>query len=485
MFIIKNLSKSIGSKILFENISFSVAPGERVALVGQNGSGKSTFLKILAGVEDADSGNFAMQKERVAYVPQELTTSKEDTIGECLGGREYEMISVLEKVGLKSVSLPSHICELSGGQKTRLMIARALLSDPTILLLDEPTNHLDKEGLAWFRDFLHSYRGVAFIVSHDRELLEDMDRIFEISPEDYSFDFYVGGFSLYKNQRKEKMKQRQGAYDAQQKEKKRLEEYLKWRQIQASAHSNPNLGAQIRMMKRRIDREITSQELARPKSSKTISGVELVGSGHYSKLLLALKEVSFMSGSERTFYKISFEIRGKERVLLSGKNGSGKSTLLKIIMGLLTAQGGEVKIGTNVHIGYFAQEHEALNPKETVLESFENTERLRKNSSDARGTLASFLFVNNDLNKKVKDLSPGERVRLIFAKLIHQENQLLLLDEPTNHLDIQSKEVIEEMLQSFDGGILFVSHDSYFQKAINTTKELIIDNGNLREVDTL
>lgn len=483
MFIVKNLSKSIGSKTLFEKISFSIFPGERVALVGQNGAGKSTFLKILAGLEYPDSGSFTMQRERVTYVPQELVAPKEDTIGMFLGGKEHEMITVLEKVGMKSFVLSNPVEELSGGQKTRVMIARALLFNPTVLLLDEPTNHLDKEGLAWFRGFLRTFRRTAFVVSHDRELLEDMDRIFEIQPEDHSFDFYVGGWSSYKKQRAEKMLERQREYDDQQKEKKRLEEYLKWRQVQASAHSNPNLGAQIRMMKRRIEREIVSQEIARPRTSKTISNVVLSGATHNSKLLLAFKEVSFDVGTKMIFHKISFEIRGKEHIILSGKNGSGKSTILKIAMGLLQPQSGEVKIGTNIHVGYFAQEHEVLNSEETVLESFENTERIMKSAiGDSRGILASFLFINNDLNKKVKDLSPGERVRLIFAKLVHQENELLLLDEPTNHLDIQSKEIIEEALLNFEGGILFVSHDPYFKTAIETKRELIIENGKLREV---
>jgi ATPase subunit of ABC transporter with duplicated ATPase domains len=482
MFIVKNISKSIGSKTLFEKISFSIAPGERVALVGQNGVGKSTFLKILAGIEDLDSGSFAMQKERVAYVSQELITLNRGTIGAYLGGREDEMTHVLEKVGLESVLLSNPVCELSGGQKTRVMIARALLASPTVLLLDEPTNHLDKEGLAWFREFLRTFRGIAFIVSHDRELLEDMNRIFEIRPGEESLDIYIGGWTSYKKQKSERMMERKDAYNEQQKEKKRLEEYLKWRQAQASSRSNPVLGAQVRMIKKRIEKEIVDQEIKRPKDSKTISGVSLTGATHSSKLLLAFREISFALGEKRIFYKTSFEIRGRERVLLSGENGSGKSTLLKIVMEELQAQNGEVKIGTNVHIGYFAQEHEMLNPKETVLESFENTERLRKNGRDSRGILASFLFVDNELDKEIKDLSPGERVRLIFAKLVHQENELLLLDEPTNHLDIQSKEAIEEALQSFEGGILFVSHDRYFRDAINTTRELVIENGKLREI---
>ena len=293
MFIVKNLSKSIGWKTLFEKISFSLNRGDRVALVGPNGSGKSTFLKILAGAESSDTGDFVMQGEEIAYVPQELLASEDDTIGTYCAGKEHEMLSSLKVVGMGAFLLSHPIYKMSGGQRTRVMIAKALLSKPTVLLLDEPTNHLDREGIDWLRDFVRSFSGIIFVVSHDRELLEDMMRIFEINTDDYSFDYYVGGWHEYKKQRAERILERQGAYDDQQKEKKRLEDYLKWRQIQASAHSNPNLGAQIRMLKKRIEKEITSQELTKPKNFRTISNVLLSGNVHNAKLLLTFKDVSF------------------------------------------------------------------------------------------------------------------------------------------------------------------------------------------------
>lgn len=479
MFNVRNISKSIGSKTLFENISFSIASGERVALVGANGSGKSTFLKILVGLEDTDSGNFDLHGERIVYVPQELITSPEDTIGTFCGNTEHSVLANLKTVGMGSFQLSHPVANLSGGQKTRVMIAKALLYHPSILLLDEPTNHLDREGVDWFLDFLRTFRGTVFAVSHDRELLEKMTRVFEINPNDHSFEQYIGGWHAYKKERAERISQKQEAYEGQQKEKKRLEEHLRWRQIQASAHSNPNLGAQIRMMKRRIEREITSQEITRPNSAKIISNISLSGAVHDAKLLLAFKEVSFALGEKIIFHKASFEVRGKEHVILAGKNGSGKSTLLKLAMGLCDRQDGEIKIGANVHIGYFAQEHESLDPEETVLESFENTDRLRTDIRDSRSILASFLFVNNALQKRVSELSPGERVRLMFAKLVHQENELLLLDEPTNHLDIESKEVIETALAEFEGGILAVSHDPYFIEAIGVTRKLQIEKGTI------
>ena len=448
MFIVKNVSKSISGKTLFENISFSVLKGDKVALVGPNGSGKSTFLKILAGLEDHDSGSIEMLREVLAYVPQEAPSDQ-------------------------------NLGNFSGGQKTKIMIEKAMASNPTVLLLDEPTNHLDKEGLIWFRGLIQSFKGSVFAISHDREFLEDMDKIFEINPEDYSFNFYVGGWTEYKQQSQERMIEHENNYHNQQKEKHRLEERLKWRQIQANAHSNPNLGAQIRMMQRRLEREIYSQEITKPKSNKTISKVNLYGSAHNSKLLLSLRDVDFSVDAKPVLKNISFEVRGKERVVIRGKNGSGKSTVLKIIVGILFPEKGVVKIGTNVNVGYFAQEHEFLNGEETVLESYESTERLESSSDESHSILASFLFTNNELNKRVKDLSPGERVRLIFAKLTHQKNELLILDEPTNHLDIQSKEIIEDALRSFEGGILVVSHDKYFIESLKVNKELSIESGKL------
>jgi ATPase subunit of ABC transporter with duplicated ATPase domains len=479
MIIVKNLTKHILGQPLFEKVSFVINKNDKIGLIGVNGSGKSTLIKIILGEVEADSGSVDLTQARIGYLPQQLAFQESDTISAFLNSPKNQM--VLEKVGLSNISQDFEIRNLSGGQKTRLALAKVLLSGPNILILDEPTNHLDMKGLEWLEKFIKSFNGAAVVISHDRTLLDNcVERILEIDHVNMRFNEYHGGYSVFSEQKKKALAIQEQEYKLHEREKNRLERWLILKKQEASVHPDPAKGKQIRAMEKRLEREIHANEIAKPKNNKIIRGMDLKGEASSSKLILRCKKVSKKFGEKKVLSDISFEIRGGERVLLSGANGSGKTTLLKIINGQIDSDSGEVKIGDKVRIGYFAQEHEDLDMNKTVIDEYLSTKNLFVTNKDPRNILGAFLFKGQDVFKKVSDLSLGERVRLVFAKLTNQENEFLVLDEPTNHLDISSREIIENALVEFKGAILAVSHDRYFIEKIGFDSVLSIDQGRKR-----
>lgn len=484
MITIKKLTKNIFAEPLFEEVSFILQKKDKVGLVGPNGSGKSTLLKIITGEVETDAGEVKIEKEQIGYLPQQIDFRHNETVGEFLSvAEEHKTEGVLKEVGLFPVPSTMQVSKLSGGQKTRLALAKLLLGKPSMLLLDEPTNHLDLKGIEWLENFIKYFNGGVLIISHDRRLLDNsVNKILEIDPINHKFIEYIGGYGEYLVEKEKRMEKWEGDYDRQQKEKKRLENWLKWRRIQASAHPNPKLGKQIHAKERYLQREILDKEILRPKDQKKMKISELKGEIHDSKLMVRGKNITKRFADKSVLYSVSFELRGTEHILFAGENGCGKTTLLKIITGELVPDSGEIKIGENVHIGYFAQEHEKLDANKTVIEEFADTERMAIVSEEnSRSILGSFLFSGQDVFKKVSQLSFGERVRLIFAKLTGQQNELLILDEPTNHLDIPSREVIEEALLSYKGAIVVVSHDRHFLNRISIDRAFTIGHGNMKE----
>ncbi len=483
MITIKKITKNIFDEALFEKASFTLSRGDKVGLVGPNGSGKSTLLKIIMGEIEPDSGEVIIQKEQIGYLSQQIKFNEYETIETFLDLKNNPKANaILEKIGLKHIQHEMLAVRLSGGQKTRLALAKVLLGNPSVLLLDEPTNHLDVKGIEWLEKFIRDFNGAVMIISHDRRLLDNsVNKILEIDAVNHTFIEYKGGYKEYILEKEKRMEKWEADYDNQQKEKKRLEDWLKWRRIQAKAHSNPTLGKMIHAKEKYLQREILDKEILQPKDQKDMKIQELQGENHSSKLIVRGKNIIKKFGSKSILYGCSFEIRGKEHVLFAGENGSGKTTLLKIITRELAPDTGEIRIGENIRFGYFAQEHEGLDENKTVIDEYLSTDRLLSSHEQARSILGSFLFSGQDVYKKVSVLSFGERVRLIFAKLTNQENELLILDEPTNHLDIQSREVIEEALLTYNGAIIMVSHDRHFLDKIVLNKVLTIQNGNITE----
>jgi ATP-binding cassette subfamily F protein 3 len=480
MILLTHISKSYLKQPLFEELSLTFHAGEKVGIVGPNGGGKSTLLKIIAGIEQADTGTLDISKERIGYLAQQPEFTDYDSVESFLAAPDHKIKKVLSDVGLSSIATSTIITELSGGQKTRLGLAKVLLSNPTTLLLDEPTNHLDSSSLEWLERFIIGFSGIVIIVSHDRSLLNAAaNRIIEIDSVNKEVNEFIGNYDDYITQKESLVEKREEAYSLQERKRKKMEEWIRHRQDIASARPNPAMGKQIQMMKRRLKREVLDQELVRPKEYKALAKLSISGEVPQGKRMLRVQDVFKALSNKIILDKVSFEIRGSERVLIKGNNGSGKTTLFKIITGKLDADSGSVTLGANSNVGYFAQEHEVLDLHKTVEEEFLSTERLTFDSKNHRSILGNFLFRNDDIYKKVKDLSLGQRVRLIFAKLVNQQNELLILDEPTNHLDIVSKESIEAALNKYHGAILIVSHDKYFLQKIGITRELTLKDGSL------
>jgi ATP-binding cassette subfamily F protein 3 len=490
MLIIRNLKYLIAGEVLFENISFIVQRGEKVGIVGPNGGGKSTLLKIIAGELEADSGVVEVDKERVGYLPQELEFDEGATIDSfLLWGASPKTKDILATVGLQGLPLDTPLTQLSGGQKTRLGLARLLLERPSVLLLDEPTNHLDYSALLFLEKFVQDFTGAVLVISHDRAFLNrTVHRILEIDPINKEAREYAGNYDAYLIGREKYMVQWGKEYDLQQREKKRLEQLLATKRQEASVYADPNKGRQVRAIEKRIQREIYDQAIDRPREYRNIADMSFGSEVPAGKLMLRVTDLCKANTDRNLFFGVDFELRGSEHVLLEGFNGSGKTTLLKMIMGALDEKvspaadaddvphpdSGVIKIGDNVQVGYFAQQHESLDLDKTVLEEFLSTERLTIQPDRARSILGAFLFSGDDVFKRVSALSLGQRVRLMFIKLIHQDNQLFLLDEPTNHLDIASREVIEQGLLRYRGCLLIVSHDRYFINRIGINRRLTI-----------
>ena len=494
---VNNLSFELFAEPLFEKVSFTIKRGDKIGLVGPNGAGKTTILKIILDQLEPDEGSVKIENEKLGYLSQELPFQPNDTVGGFLGFSDKAKIqNALSKVSLNApVSFSVNgeqkqiratekldesfrVSSLSGGQKTKLALAKILLTRPTILILDEPTNHLDFRGLEWLEKFVNGYSGGVLVISHDRRFLDNtVNKILELDRVNNRFAEYSGNYTDYMISKEKQIARWDDEYEKQQKHKQRLEQWLTLKRQEASMGGDRKKGKQIRAMEKRLQREVYSDELKKPKTEKAIKNLDFGGSVHSDKLILRLENICKKFGNKEVLKGVSFELRGKDHVLLRGENGSGKTTIIKIINGLIKPDSGEIKFGKSVNLGYFAQEHEVLDFEKNIEEEFLSTPRLKKLDKDSRKILGAFLFSGSDVFKKVSSLSLGERVRLIFAKLTNQQNELLVLDEPTNHLDIFSREAIEDALTDYDGAILMVSHDRYFLDKIKLNRIFELENG--------
>lgn len=512
---VSNLEKSFGTDLLFHNVTFSIAAGQKVGLVGRNGCGKTTFLRILMGQEVADSGKVSLAAGRqIGYLRQEAPVHPEHTIREeaysvfapvraleqkladlehamthavdddaleasmndyakvrdafdAAGGYHYalDLETVLQKLGFQDSDLDKRVGSCSGGEQTRLALAKIVLSHPDLLILDEPTNHLDIAATEWLEGFLRSYEGAVLLVSHDRYFLDAVaDTIADV--EHQQVIVYKGNYSHYRLQKEEQIVRQQSQYENQQAEISRLEAIVK-RNMGADSISS----AMRHKMQGRIEK-MDKVEKVRTVGASVAARFDAQSAGRIGRDVIRIDNLSKTFGARTLFTHVSCLIERGDRVGVVGPNGAGKTTLVKILLGTEQPTQGTLILGHNVRLAYFSQ-HAAdsldtdLSVIDSILDMVEMTE------TEARSYLARFLFTGDDVFKQVGMLSGGEKNKLALARMILSPCNLLILDEPTNHLDIASCEALTGMLSQYSGTLLIVSHDRYLLNA-TTTKTLVL-----------
>ena len=509
----QSIAKSFGVNAVLKDVSLTLEQGERMGLVGVNGCGKSTLMRIIAGLDAPDSGEIALSRGvRVGYLAQQdmatggssvwaeleqvyepvfemekrlraleldMEQAHEDAARFAQLSAEYDrlmqrfeesdgyswrsMVSgVLNGLGFKPPQYEQSVDSLSGGEKTRLCLARLLLQKPDLLLLDEPTNHLDMETLTWLEAYLSAYRGSVLVISHDRYFLDHvctcMVEILMGQSEQYH-----GNYTRYIAQRQERFETRLRAYELQQKEIERQQAII-------ARYRMYNREKSIRAAESREKALERMEKLDKPVDERAIH-FRFEARRRTGEDVLTIREVSKTFGEKHLFGPLDLHVRAGDRIALIGPNGVGKSTLIKLITGDVPADSGTIRYGANVDVGYYDQHQSTLHPDKTVLD--EVWDRFpQMEQSDVRGALGMFLFTGDDVFKPIKTLSGGEKGRVALTALMLRKDNLLLLDEPTNHLDMDSREVLEDALSGFAGTIITVSHDRYF---INRVADRVIE----------
>ncbi|HEV9835684.1 TPA: ABC-F family ATP-binding cassette domain-containing protein [Streptococcus pneumoniae] len=509
------IERSFAGEVLFDNINLQVDERDRIALVGKNGAGKSTLLKILVGEEEPTSGEINKKKDiSLSYLAQDSRFESENTIydemlhvfddlrrtdkqlrqmelemgeksGEDLdklmsdydrlsenfrqaGGFTYEadIRAILNGFKFDESMWQMKIAELSGGQNTRLALAKMLLEKPNLLVLDEPTNHLDIETISWLENYLVNYSGALIIVSHDRYFLDKVATI-TLDLTKYSLDRYVGNYSRFVELKEQKLATEAKNYEKQQKEIAALEDFVNRNLVRASTTK--------RAQSRRKQLE-KMERLDKPEAGKKAANMTFQSEKTSGNVVLTVENTAIGYDGEVLSQPINLDLRKMNAVAIVGPNGIGKSTFIKSIVDQIPFIKGEKRFGANVEVGYYDQTQSKLTPSNTVLDELWNDFKLTP-EVEIRNRLGAFLFSGDDVKKSVGMLSGGEKARLLLAKLSMENNNFLILDEPTNHLDIDSKEVLENALIDFDGTLLFVSHDRYFINRVATHVLELSENG--------
>ena len=508
----QNISKAFNEVPVLKEVSFHLEDYDKAAIVGLNGAGKTTLLRIIVGEMAPDHGLVTLSKDKtIGYLAQDQAVSSQNTIYEELltaksdviemesrirslelamkqtSGRELEELmetytrlthsfelangyayqsevtGILKGLGFTEEEFSKKISTLSGGQKTRVALGKLLLQKPDLIILDEPTNHLDLNSIAWLETYLLNYKGAVLIVSHDRYFLDRIaGKIIEI--DQTKATTFLGNYSDYAVKKEQLRSAALNAYLKQQQEIKHQEEVIeKLRSFNRE-----------KSIKRAESREKALNKmdvLDKPTQTRSDILITLTPRCTSGNDVLHIEDLSKSFGEHLLFKHLSMDLKRGEHVAIIGDNGTGKTTILKIINGLLPADTGTLTLGTNVHIGYYDQEHHVLHPEKTLFDEISDSYPYLDNT-EIRSTLAAFLFTGEDVFKRIKDLSGGERGRVSLAKLMLSESNFLILDEPTNHLDITSKEILEDAINAYEGTVLYVSHDRYF---INRTASRILE----------
>ena len=516
-----NLTKSFGVESILENISFTVNEGDKIGVIGVNGTGKTTLFKIISGIYGYDSGEIYTSKDcEIGYLEQNTNFYSDNTIFtevlevfsdlikieedlrkmECEisdkssetnspdlqklmdnyshklelfqnsngYGYKSEAKGVLKGLGFNDEELEKPIKILSGGEKTRVLLAKLLLRKPTLLLLDEPTNHLDSDALEWLELFLKQYKGTVILISHDRYFLDQsVNRIFEIHNK--KLKAYNGNYSYYVEKSAIDKEIERKTYEDQQKEIKKQEESIE----RLKAYGREKHLKRARSKEKALSK---IEVLDRPDGERKRAKIKFIPAVESGNDVLAVRDVEMSFPDKVLFKDLNLDIYRGEKVALIGPNGAGKSTLFKIIMNEIQPMEGEVKFGTNVNTAYFHQEQKTLNLENSVIDEIWDANP-HLTQTEVRNMLGAFLFENEDVFKKISSLSGGERARVAILKLILSQSNFLLLDEPTNHLDIDSKEVLEEALVNYTGTIFTISHDRYFLNKVVDKILVLGENG--------
>lgn len=468
---VSDLSFSYGEIPLYEGVNFIVGKGQKIGLVGPNGSGKSTLLKILTGKEEGYSGKVEVQG-LVGLVPQEVkydsVMDASKTVRDYVDPQSNYEDFVIEKMfkGLElEVALSKNPKDLSGGQKTKLALARALFMKPDVLLLDEPTNFMDIAGKKWVMNFLGSYEGTVVVISHDLELMNHaIDKVFAINIQKKTIDEYKGNYTDYLRLKAEKEETLRKEVVVKKKHIKRMEEGLKRMQRMKGK------GVRRRVIQRR---RIEKEKLELPELPMEVRKIKikLPDPAPVGELVLKAVDISKSYGDLEVLKNINLNVLRGERIALIGPNGTGKSTFIKILMGRLTQDGGEVVKNDRVKVGYYSQEFESFDFQKTLLDTFMNeTER---DSGFARAFLGRYMFMGDKVFQKIETLSGGEKTRLSIAILMGRDNNLLILDEPTTYLDVVSQRVILESLKEYKGTMVVVSHTPDFIRELEPARAVL------------
>ena len=512
---INNITKYYGATKIFEKITFDVKTGERIGLIGQNGCGKTTILKILMGLEDYQEGTINLRKgakmgylnqipeypdgtkaidvirmafdhifiikEQLSQLEKEFESLYGDELEKAMkqygklieqyelhGGYELEtrINKITEGLQITDILKEMSFNCLSGGEKTRIMLSKILLEEPDILLLDEPTNHLDLETIGWLEGFLKEYKGSVLIISHDRYFLDSVvNKVIELEPS--KANLYYGNYSYYVVEKERRFLLDLKNYQNQQKKIEQMENQIKRYRIWGEMRDSDKMFKRAKELEKRLEKMDT---LGRPilNTKKVRFGNEVTT--RTGKLVLSTEAINKSFEDNLILRNIDLTILYQDSACIIGKNGCGKSTFLKIILEELEPDSGIIKIGTGVKIGYLPQHVAFIDEEQTILEYFSSLHNIT--NEEARGQLAKVLFMKDDVNKKIKFLSGGEKSRLKLCSLTFEKVNFMILDEPTNHLDIDSREVLEETLSEYDGTLLFVSHDRYF---INKVADKVIE----------